>query len=360
MAGRSGATIVGKVVEIALVAAATLVVSEALFRLARPAPRLQVTRPEVMGLPHGFEFVDGQPLWPDYEGGNRRNEACPKPGTINVLLLGTSVTYGVTLPPESALGPRMQAELDAREPGRWCVLSAAEPAYRGGQKEAELHRAMARQHVDVVLWEMWGNDPDHTTMVGANAYSFGPMVLGPGGLPRVIPMPIPLEQWLFERSRLYQYTVLTLGRQVPDRERWARYPTELLPRLVQTVEQGGGRFALYAPTRMDAPLAELVKSPSMPEMRAGRWIRDNHVPLLRFAEVLKDSEVADVALDPAGHLNPEGFARLTGPMVDWLTQVVLPPDARPRSVDAASSPDAQPATSMAPSAAPPTDSPGAP
>lgn len=320
----------GKLVEVALVVAATLAVSEVILRLINPRPRVQISRPVLLDVPGGvFEMAGGQPIWRHLGTEARWNEGCVRPGTLNVLLVGTSITFGSGLGPADPFSVKAQALLDQQEPGRWCLLNVAQPAYTGAQKEAELALAIERWHPEVVLWELWGSDADHYTMIAGDAYNFGATELNAHGLPSLLPLPEPVETWLFVHSQLYQYAATALGTGTrPDEERWADWAAGTLPRIGETVSSSGARLGFFVPTRLDRPMAEMAADSTRVERAATPWLTEHGAPVLRFAEALQDSDPADIALDPDGHLNAEGHTRLAEPFVRWLTTEVMPETAR--------------------------------
>lgn len=321
----------GKLLELTLVLLATGAVAEVLVRAVNPTPRVQITRSQRPGV-EGWDFamVGDQPTWRDAGTPARRNEGCPHAGSIDVALMGTSITFGTGLGPDEPFPRLMQAQLDAVEPGRWCILNLAQPAYVGSNKLAELPGVLARFHPDVVLWEVWGNDPDRYTMVGPDAFAFKDLVVGADGLPWVMPVPAPLHAWLFERSRLYQYGTIALARRTDDgTDRWRRWADERMGAVSELVGASGARLALYAPTPLYQPTGALADRPDQAMRAAQVWGAAHQAPVFLFAEALRDSDPADIALHRDGHLNAEGHRRLAPRLTDWVRAMAPPPPISP-------------------------------
>jgi hypothetical protein len=319
----------GKLVEIGLVVAATAAVAEVVIRVVNPTPRVQITRSKRPGV-HGWDFtmVGDQPTWRDAGSDARRNEACPRDGTVDVVLMGTSITFGTGLGPDEPFPHLLQRSLDAGAPGRWCVLNLAQPAYVGSNKLAELPGALARFRPKMVLWEVWGNDPDRYTMVGPDAFAFKDLRVGADGLPWVLPVPNPLHAWLFEHARLYQYGTLALDGRVDDgADRWSQWADARMEQVYAQVTASGAKLALYAPTPLYKAPDELADHPDQAMSTARAWGAKHDVPVFLFAEALRGSDPAEIALHRDGHLNALGHARIAPVFEAWM--VSLLPDVAP-------------------------------
>lgn len=330
---------VGKLVEIALVLAATAAVSEVILRLVNPTPRVQIIRSKRPGV-EGWDFamLGDQPTWREEGTAARRNEDCPHPGSVDVLLIGTSITFGTGLKADEPFPHLMQRQLDGEAPGRWCVLNLAQPGYVGSNKLAELPAALDRFHPALVLWEVWGNDPDRYTMVGPDAFAFKDLRVGADGLPWVLPVPNPVHGWLFERSRLYQYATIALDGRVDDGlERWRAWSDDRMEAVYADVTASGARLALYAPTPLYKPPEALADHPDQAMTAARTWGAAHDVPVFLFAEALRGSDPAEIALHRDGHLNALGHARVAPLMRQWMVSLV--PEPEPPS--AASTPPAR-------------------
>lgn len=320
----------GKLLEVALVLAATAAVSEVVIRVVNPTPRVQITRSKRPGV-QGWDFAmqGDQPTWRDAGSEARRNEACPHPGSVDVILMGTSITFGTGLGPDEPFPHLMQVALDGQAPGTWCVLNLAQPAYVGSNKLSELPGALERFHPKLVLWEVWGNDPDRYTMVGPDAFAFKDLRVGADGLPWVLPLPSPLHGWLFEHSRLYQYGTLALDGRVDDgAQRWQTWADDRMEQVYKLVTGSGARLALYAPTPLYKAPDELADHPDQAMTTAQTWGAKHDVPVFLFAEALRGSDPAEIALHRDGHLNAVGHARLAPLFQAWMVSL-LPTETAP-------------------------------
>ena len=323
-----------RILAISLSIAASLAWAEAITRWLKPTPRGQIIRADRGPGEWEVTMRHGQPTWRDAGSAPRRHEDCPKAGTRDVVLLGTSITFGAGLAPEDSPSARLQADLDATEPGVWCVMDLSQPAYTGGNRVAELTDALETLHPDVVLWEAWGTDADRYTIVGTDAYNFGPFDPDAAGLPYVVPLPAPVSAWLFQHSRLYEYAMIALGTgHKTDEERWAPWMTTGLPAVADAARAGGAVFGIYAPIGMERAPETWIDVPGLPTRMERPWALAHDVPYLHLAEPMRGADITKIRFDTVGHLNAEGAKLFAGALADWLRTDLAPrlPQATPPS-----------------------------
>ncbi|HMV65277.1 MAG TPA: hypothetical protein PKA64_00405, partial [Myxococcota bacterium] len=126
-----------------------------------------------------------------------------------LVLTGDSILYITgTSDPADNVAARLQALLDARDPG-WCVINVAHSAYSAAQKQAALADVASRTPIDRAVWEVWGEGPTYARL-GDDLYAVGSYARDADGFPWT-PLPAPLNGWLFTHSRAWEYGALALG-----------------------------------------------------------------------------------------------------------------------------------------------------
>ena len=188
------------------------VTAELSLRAMNPVPRVQAVylsgdRPELPAV----QVVDGQPMWRNDGSDAREQVACDRP--LHVLLVGSSITFGVELEAPEALGARLQEVLDTMMPGRVCVHSVAQPGFVGANKLVAARAWVAQHPADLVLWELWSNEVDGYVVSGDYAWNFGPFLVDELGYPSML-VPASVNAALWQRSAAWRFlrgTVHVLG-----------------------------------------------------------------------------------------------------------------------------------------------------
>jgi hypothetical protein len=301
-------------------------VAEALVRVARPSPRAQIVRPDML---HGApELVDGEPLWrAGQDDDTLRNEGCPGPGTLDVAFAWDSIGYDVERVGAEALFPA-QVGRALRDEGRpVCVLNLSEPAYRAGQQLAETRRAHARHGLDVVVVGAWKR-PASYTRFGEAWIVASDRETDRLGTPRLPFFPLPeAHRWLFTHSRAWQYATLALAptrrEPAPGVVRWEAFAT--------WAAEAGVRLVVVHPAPLDRPFAETAAQRAA--LAAGgpgddgtglEGLRAAGVPVHDAAALLAGRDVEALRLDRCCHLNRAGQAVFAEALLP-LVRGALPP-----------------------------------
>ena len=137
--------------------------AEIAVRLLQPPPRVQVITPGgTATMEQPLTDLHGVPVWRDV--GSAARARCGAAHTL--LILGTSISFGIELPANAVFSAALQAELDRRAPGQWCVRNEAQPGFT-----LDSIMGLARERVpalrpDLVLLEL-GNLGSYTLIDGA-------------------------------------------------------------------------------------------------------------------------------------------------------------------------------------------------
>jgi hypothetical protein len=255
---------------------------------------------------------DGSVLWAAAETDARENAGCV--GAVDVLLIGSSISYGIDLPAAASLAGQLQARFDERLPGLVCVHGHAQPGYVGENKLAEARRALSllNRRPAVMVWGLWQNEPDRWTVVDDEAWIFSDVVTDASGLPAVPGVPAAANRALWSRSALWRYATVATARSRSFGEgvtQMAAFAGERLPELDRLV--GSDVTPLFW---VALPLAGTWRDgrahddeawqPFVAGAKARGWT------VLWEDELLADTTPAEVRLDPCCHLNATGSAAM--------------------------------------------------
>ncbi len=122
----------------------------------------------------------------------------------------------------------------------WCVHNFAAPAFTFDAKEAALRRWLPELDAEIVLWEAWATDIDHTTRIGDTVYRLDGLKVDADGIPDAFGLPH--NALLFRHLRLYEFASLELVRRQPrSDDPWSALVAEDMavigPRLEEWVDQ---------------------------------------------------------------------------------------------------------------------------
>jgi hypothetical protein len=296
------------------------VTAEAAVRYGRPMPRGQIIRSTGKStIAKTMRVTHGQPVWEEMGTKARHNLGCDAPDATHVALFGTSITFGTGYKAPEVLIAFLQQKLDAAEPGAWCVHNFAQPAFAGSNKLALAEEVLPELKPDVVLWESW-NDHTRYTVVGKDAYNISALRTGDDGYPWLLPLPGPLNRWLFQNSRAYEYGTMALSPQAEGGEQgqWDRYMSGLLPRLIELTEGAGMELVMYMPAPLDRPFAASSDEHPLYVQRAADWADERGVESRFLADALRDWDHVELRHDPCCHLNPKGHEVVAEVMAGWL------------------------------------------
>lgn len=289
-----------------------LATGETAIRLLNPTPRAQIIREAAPGRP-GYRIVErhGQPTWAEQGSDARRNDACQRPDTIDVVLFGSSITYGTSYAADEVMSHHLQGLLDAAEPGRWCVHNYGQPAYTGWSKLAEASDVLPRLQPEIVVWELWGNDAGRFRRIGQDWYNLDGLDVDERGVPRLLPLPAAWNEGLFLRSRLYSYASLALAplEAGGTSTRWERHKREFLPAFDALLAEHPTRMLFLVASQLDRPFAQIVGSvPPADVMK--EWAATHSAPFVSLAKELVADEPTALRHDTCCHFNPAGHKRV--------------------------------------------------
>jgi lysophospholipase L1-like esterase len=285
---------------------------ELAVRQLHPRPRAQIVRHDTPGLRPIGDTV----TWrlPGAYTEQLENARCPGPDTRDVLLVGDSVLYvtgpasfgGAPDEPDANVATRLQAAFVGQAPPV-CVLNLAQPGLLPQQLRLLAQEGHARVGADLLVVAVW-KDARDLTEVGGDWYDVERYQRPPGGLPTPWSLPAPqaLHRALFDRSALWEYASLTLGRQ--DDETALRM--DPYTSLLDDAEAAGlpTIFVEFAP--LDRPFADGLRDRMEHHRELERQLRARGAPYLLLGELLADQDVTAVRADTCCHLNARGHAAL--------------------------------------------------
>jgi lysophospholipase L1-like esterase len=294
--------------------------AEIAVRLLQPAPRVQViTAAGTATMEQPLTDLLGVPVW--RERGSAARARCEAAHTV--LILGTSISFGVELPANAVFSAALQAELDRRAPGQWCVRNEAQPGFTLDNIMGLARDRVPALRPDVVLLEL-GNLGSYTLIDGA-AYNLQDVATGPSGYPELVPLPPAWHRWLMGRSSLWRYVHLTLVRLQRDPAAEDARRTGAMAEAKALAEAGGGRLVLWVPTWIDGVVGQHDDRAPMSAEPIPAWAAAHGVPTLELAQAWAGRDTSALALDPV-HFNAAGQAEVAKTLVPWLDAVgVLPP-----------------------------------
>lgn len=292
---------------------AGLLLVEIAIRVTELQPPTQVIRG------HGVREVDGVPIWE--QSTDRQNDGCPEqyPERTRVLFLGSSITFGVGVPPEGSFPHLVQRELNKRHPTPgFCVLNYAQPGFSFEQRMVVGKQAAERFRPALILWEGWVDWMDYS-MIGNYAYSVTHFKLRPDGAVGIPNVPTWLNGFLFRNSRMYEYLALSKGerRQSTGDEMAREFVETRLPRLPQMAKSLGAKLVIYPASPLHVPFAETAASPPHWNAPVAAFGKANDIPVYPLQNLLINHDHLALRLDPCCHYNAAGHQALA-PMMSSI------------------------------------------
>jgi hypothetical protein len=306
-----------RVVTTVLVAlAVALAIAEAVVRVAKPRPPVQIVRGPRLRL------LDGVPVWGHVT--DRENRECVEqhPERIRVLFFGTSITFGSGLTAAEAFTAQLQERLNrARPVPGFCVLSFAQPGFAFQQTLAVARVEVARYQPALIMWENWVEWRDFA-LIGDTAYCIKGLRVRPDGAIGVKGVPDTLNRVLLRRSRLYEYVTLVAGERAPllsEDEYARRFLADRLAQVPELAQSVGARLAFYLAPPLDRPFPELVASPPGWHTELLAFAQARGVPAYLLQQELVDLDYRAVRADICCHYNAAGHRAL----VPVMERIVL-------------------------------------
>ena len=300
---------------------ATLLFTEGLVRWMDPPPRAQVVRADGFSSddsgPLLFE-LHGAPVWEQVGTSGRRDLDCPQDGTRNVVLLGSSILYGVSLEQPETVSARLPALLG----DGWCVSNWAQPAFSSQGKLAFAKEAIPSLRPEVVIWEVWTGDAGEYIRLGDTAYELASVSIDDEGYPAVNWLPNAIHHTLFRRSRLWELGTLALKGRDNERygKRWRDQVDEVLPELLSLTDQVGATLILAVFPSLDRPFIDSVNAYDEVQgyLPIYAWAKRQGVPLYEVAREMASESHEAVRLDPCCHYNARGHEALAPVLAGWI------------------------------------------
>lgn len=316
--------VVGALLVTVLLAAA----GEAVFRLGHFPPRTQIIRGSLTPRPDAMHLrvIDGQPVWEEPGTAERHDDACQTPDSYDVLLLGSSIFYGTSHGPDEVLSAVMKRAL-ADADRTVCIHNYAQPAMVSASKYALATEAIPRLKPELVIWELWRNDPGSFTLIGEDAYNVSFVPTNRNGMPHTLPLPVALNDALFVRSAFYEYATLALSGYDSETYtvRWRALIDETLTDLKALTEAHGGELRLAFVPMLDVPFAESVtihRTKLRGYQWTATWAEEQGVPTLDLAEALVGEDVEALRNDPCCHYNAAGHQRVGEVLAAWVREAL--------------------------------------
>jgi hypothetical protein len=303
---------------------ASLLAAEVFFR-GRPLPRIQRVSPDQAEL----TVIDGEVSWRSRSRGEREQADCvAERGGAEVVILGSSILFGVALDYPDTLGAALSPSVDG------CVVNLAQPASSFSTQAAVARHALPALHPEVVIWELWQNSPSRFTLIGESAYNFGSLEVDAGGVPSPFGLSAGLNRTLFGRSALYRFAVLTQARERPPAQTgaslWETFSGPALDEL--TALAGSARLILPMMPPLSAPFAQTAAQPPPGYVTFTDEATRRGIETIDVAAALSGQDHEALRLDPCCHLNAAGQRALAAVLIEALVS------PRPRSPEPGGSP----------------------
>jgi hypothetical protein len=293
---------------LALSAALFLVTAEVAVRWIAPTPRVQVIRADQVV---SMEQVDGVPVWHLASPEVARDACANAPeGAKRAVFIGSSILRGSGVQGPEVFSERLRARLP---PGSWCVDNLAEPAFTAPQKAVVALRALdGPRPPDLLVWEVWENDPGQWRWLGDRAVNLRHHVVDPGtGAPEWGFVRGVWADRLFRSSELWRYAVLTLATRDPDMAALmeASLERDLAP-VVARAREVGTEVQLAIFPDLSRSFAASASKPLPAYKPVWPFAEAHGLTWLRVDLALQDQDVAALRLDTCCHYNAAGHEAL--------------------------------------------------
>lgn len=232
-----------------------------------------------------------------------------RPEARRVLFLGDSIFYGHALPSEALFSHIAQQRLDdSLAEASPCLSNYAQNGFTGQQMLALAEVLIPALKPAVLFWEAWWSAGNSYTIIGKSAYGLDAVEVGPDGCPNPFGLPSSVNRGLFQRSRLFEFVVLSLARRVEvDADvHWMPTFLERTRRVKELADAHGVQMVLVVATGLESPFDAPSGATRKLESIAGRVAAGIDVPVLFLREALAGNDHQRVRLDACCHLNAEG------------------------------------------------------
>jgi lysophospholipase L1-like esterase len=295
---------------------------EVAFRRAPPPPPTQFIRNHVNAVTDvsrspRLRVENGVPVWGSPE---RTNLDCVRkyPERTQLVFFGDSITHGSTMVSDGVVfTQRLQERLNARQPSPgFCVLNFAQPGFGFEQSEAVAQAELPRLHPTLVFWQFWANWR-HYELIGDTAYEVHAYALRDGvPCPKALRwVPSAWHAWLFQHSRVYEYTALRFGERNdrPYAEERTLAAQDDVARANRVVKKAGASLEVLIGAWLDKPFVPFAPDRRMEE-EGLTAVRDaalaQGVPVMPFQDALLGQDYLALRADPCCHFNEAGHQRV--------------------------------------------------
>jgi hypothetical protein len=249
-----------------------------------------------------------------------------------VLVQGSSILYGSRVAPEEAPGPGLRAALAARGVDEPCVVNFSLPASSYATQRALL-ADQPETAARVLLWELWQNSRNTFVRTGDVAWNFGPLELGPHGVPDPFGLGA-AAPWLLARSQAYTWISLTRAprraRGVPVQEIWAEFAPTFVDGALAEAERRGARLVVASFPGLSEPFSEQLDANARAYGPVLSLLRERGVPVVEMDRALIGQDPVALRADPCCHYNPDGVQVVSGILADAIVPMLAPePNAGP-------------------------------
>lgn len=280
----------------------SLAVAEVVLR-GRSLPRVQAVFPDQAEL----ITVDGEVFWRSHSRGDREQAACvAREGRAAVVILGSSILFGVQLDASETLGAHLESVVDG------CVVNLAQPASSFQTQAATARHTLAALSPKLVIWEVWQNSPSAFTVINGVAYNFGNLSRDEAGVPSPLGVPPTINRTLFGLSSLYRFATIYQATERPEVQggsaAWEDFTARALPQLLALA--GDARIILPMMPPLSAPFAQTAARPPPGYAVFAAAAQAQGIETIDVAAALVDADHEALRLDPCCHLNAAGQAAL--------------------------------------------------
>jgi hypothetical protein len=286
----------------------TLGALEAYLR-SKPPARIQRVMKTLKNVT--FEAVDGVSLWhsaiPEHTLVTNRSCMRQTHERPDVLLIGDSIFFGVSLKPSETLAPVMQEQLAERLGRPACVVNLSEPGFSFEAEEIVLRRGVEKLNPKVVVLEIWQNSVSRYVSLDHALYNFGNMVVDEKGLPN-LGIPAELNYVLFSRSGIWRHlsTGLVTSQNGTSRARFEVLVVDELEPLRQWLKDRDVGLILAYAVELSAPFSEGREKERKAYAPVSEWAAEKGIPQMFFDEAMKGKKVEEMRIDPCCHLSSQG------------------------------------------------------
>ena len=273
---------------------------------------------------YNYEMVGDTPVW---RSSNKDAEAvanldCAQGGRADVAILGDSILYGIRIPVEDALAPRMSQRLVSADKSNACVVNLAVPGFTLEQELAVIKRDWNTLQPRIVVLEVWANSPHRVQVVGGMLFNFGYLAVDEEGLPNPFDVSSSLNRTLFGTSALWRRAVQGAAKRNADTSiLWSSTNADVIA-FNEWLMERNSRLVLASAVNLGSPWSAGREEDRGHYAQLGAWASSNDIPAIWFDEVLASQPVESVRLDTCCHLNALGL-HMVGDSLEKVIQPLL-------------------------------------